>query len=461
MAPAGPWAARLLAACLVLAVDGFVPAALPAVSRAAVLRLPPSRCAARGGRAPRCCEPPESSAEAAAAAAARQILEASGPPPDESALLNMRADPNAHFRPASSAESAASFQVAARNAAATETSCPRCSAAVMSDTAFCPSCSEPILLGGPIVRHWTTAQAEEMQHTNSQLGDSSCAPAATLTALKMIQALPTDATERLVLTDGLMRLVRQRACKCRHTAMDADSDCDVSLQTFLLARGACGGGGSAAMIDLVESKCPDVVGGAVNIGQVSPFGAGEMLEWMARWISDGAALTITMNRQKLWDITRKMAGNTKRMGAMPDAWHAQPVVGVDLTRREVICANPVKVIPEALLEAALPSASTLRLRGNEVLLHASRETEAGIQAMNWPSESWREQGVSQQVLLLRKHFPGDLWLQANKAYVTIPYSGTGDGVGPVIRLFAKRESRAGQRILSARDGTQYTMSAHD
>ena len=84
------------------------------------------------------------------------------------------------------------------------------------------------------------AQAEEMQHTNSQLGDSSCAPAATLTALKMIQALPTDATERLVLTDGLMRLVRQRACKCRHTAMDADSDCDVSLQTFLLARGACG-----------------------------------------------------------------------------------------------------------------------------------------------------------------------------------------------------------------------------
>ena len=164
------------------------------------------------------------------------------------------------------------------------------------NAAFCPSCGEAILLGGPIVYHWTMAQAEELQYTNSQLGDSSCAPAAILSSLNMIGCLPQDASERLSLTDSLMRLVRARACKCRHTSIKPESKCDVPLHKYLLARGACGGGGSRSMIDLVEEKCPQVVGAALNIGDLSPFARGELLEWMGRWMQDGAGLTMTMNR---------------------------------------------------------------------------------------------------------------------------------------------------------------------
>ena len=51
-----------------------------------------------------------------------------------------------------------------------------------------------------------------------------------------------------------------------------------------------------------------------------------------------------------------------------------------------------------------------------------------IEQYNWPTNAWRDQSVSKQVLLLRKHFPGDQWQEANKAYVTIPYSGTGEMV---------------------------------
>lgn len=43
------------------------------------------------------------------------------------------------------------------------------------------------------VRHWTNAQVEQYQYTNAQLGPSSCAPAAVLTSLNMIRALPQDA----------------------------------------------------------------------------------------------------------------------------------------------------------------------------------------------------------------------------------------------------------------------------
>ena len=52
---------------------------------------------------------------------------------------------------------------------------------------------------------------------------------------------------------------------------------------------------------------------------------------------------------------------------MPDAWHAQPIVGVDLKRREIMMANPIKTLSELDLEATIASSATLRIRGNEVL----------------------------------------------------------------------------------------------
>ena len=44
------------------------------------------------------------------------------------------------------------------------------------------------------------------------------------------------------------------------------------------------------MLDVVEERCPSVVGAAVNIGSTLPFGKGELLEWIATWMQDGAAL---------------------------------------------------------------------------------------------------------------------------------------------------------------------------
>ena len=51
-----------------------------------------------------------------------------------------------------------------------------------------------------------------------------------------------------------------------------------------------------------------------------------------------------------------------------------------------------------------------------------------------------------------------MWTEANKAFLTIPYSGTGAGVGPVLRIFAPRDSEAGARILAQRDPSLYTIS---
>jgi hypothetical protein len=53
---------------------------------------------------------------------------------------------------------------------------------------------------------------------------------------------------------------------------------------------------------------------------------------------------------------------------------------------------------------------------------------------------------------------GELWTEANKAFLTIPYMGTGENVGPVLRIFAPRDSAAGARILAQRDPSLYTMT---
>lgn len=256
----------------------------------------------------------------------------------------------------------------------------------------------------------------------------------------MIKALPEDVGARVALTDGLVRLVRQRSCNCRHDAITADSTCDVPLQQYLLSRSNCGGGGSVPIIDVVEKHCPDVVGAAVNIGANSPFAPGQLLDWMARWIQDGAAITLTGNRQKLWDYQRSRRRRNIRR-AMPDAWHAQPIVGVDITNREVILANPIKTLCEEDLEATVASSAQLRIRGNEVLQHSQDMEPEKLAQMNWPNAAWQDVDVSKQILLLRKHFPGELWVEANKAYVTVPYAGTGEDVGPVLRLFAPAARR--------------------
>lgn len=362
------------------------------------------------------------------------------------------------FSKPSAADSKASFQVAAGAAASpAQALCPCCYATVPGNAAFCIKCGEKILLGGSTVRHWTIAQAEEFQYTNSQLGPSSCAPAAVMSSLNMIHCLPDNVSARISLMDGLMRLVRHRACACRHGAIAHDSQCPVSLQQYLLARGACGGGGSEAMINLVEDVCPDVVGGALNVGSSLPFKEGALLEWIARWMQDGAALTLTFNRQKVWDFQKSRGGHTKRLGGMPDAWHAQPILAVDLDKREVVFANPVKALTEMELQQTFPSDATLRVRGNEVLLHCQGVDNEKISQYNWPSQVWRDKGVSEQILLMRKHFAGDLWLQANKAFVTIPYSGTGEQVGPLLRLFAPRDSSAGRRLLAERDSVTFEI----
>jgi len=363
------------------------------------------------------------------------------------------------FAKPSVADSKASFQVAAGagGSGRTDALCPCCYATVPSNAAFCIKCGEKILLGGSVVRHWSIAQAEEFQYTNFQLGPSSCAPASVMSSLNMIQCLPDNVSTRISLMDGLMRLVRQRACMCRHSSITLDSHCDVSLQKYLLSRGACGGGGSEAIINLVEEMCPDVVGGALNVGASLPFANGAFLDWIARWMQDGAAMTLTFNRQQVWDFQKSRGAHAKRLGAMPDAWHAQPIIAVDLVKREVIFANPVKALSEEELEGAFPAQSTLRVRGNEVLFHCLGVANEKIEQYNWPTNAWRDQSVSKQVLLLRKHFPGDQWQEANKAYVTIPYSGTGEMVGPLLRVFAARDSAAGRRLIAIRDSKTYQL----
>ena len=300
------------------------------------------------------------------------------PPPPPPPPPPSQAPPRGFYKP-SATESAASFQVAARESTGSST----------------------------LVRHWTIAQAEEFQYTNSQLGPSSCAPASVLSALSMIKCLPKSVGERLTLTDGLIRLVRQRSCKCRHGSITADSSCSVPLQQYLTSRGECGGGGSVAMIDLVEQLCPTVVGAAVNVGETYPFASDQVVDWISEWMLAGAALTVTSNRQNTWEYLKKNPHkHNRRLGGMPDSWHAQPIIGVDTQKRQVVFANPVKVVSEQELEATLASPATLRVRGNDVLLHCQGVDADKIEQYNWPSASWRQHAVSEQILLLRKHFPG-------------------------------------------------------
>lgn len=60
--------------------------------------------------------------------------------------------------------------------------------------------------------------------------------------------------------------------------------------------------------------------------------------------------------------------------------------------------------------------------------------------------------VDLQVMGLRGRCAGDEWPDAREEFVTVPYAGTGEGVGPCIRIFARRGTRAGDRIEAASGG---------
>jgi hypothetical protein len=78
--------------------------------------------------------------------------------------------------------------------------CSVCYAPQGSGHKFCISCGAPQLIGGGIVRHWTTEEARAKQFTNTAIGVSSCGPASVLTALSMIGSLP--------LHDNLLLIMR-------------------------------------------------------------------------------------------------------------------------------------------------------------------------------------------------------------------------------------------------------------
>jgi len=147
---------------------------------------------------------------------------------------------------------------------------------------------------------------------------------------------------------------------------------------------------------------------------------------------------------------------------MPDSWHAQAVSGVDLNRRVIHVANPSRYLSEAELVMGLPCRPLIHIRASEVLFHCKDMTNAEIEQVVWPSEDWQnlEVPVTKQILDLREKFPGDSWMEAGGRAVTIPYAGTGDGVGPTLRFFAVKGSKAADRILAARDET-FKMPTED
>ena len=73
----------------------------------------------------------------------------------------------------------------------------------------------------------------------------------------------------------------------------------------------------------------EVAGAAIKIGEECPIPEGEVLEWMAGWMRDGAALTITYNRQR-------------RVGEgadVPDCWHAQVNRSARLPLNDFTCVG--------------------------------------------------------------------------------------------------------------------------
>ena len=52
---------------------------------------------------------------------------------------------------------------------------------------------------------------------------------------------------------------------------------------------------------------------------------------------------------------------------------------------------------EEELIKSMPSAATLMVRGNEVLLHCKDMTDEEIEGLVWPTEHWQDLRVTEQV----------------------------------------------------------------
>ncbi|EKX38640.1 hypothetical protein GUITHDRAFT_144037 [Guillardia theta CCMP2712] len=176
----------------------------------------------------------------------------------------------------------------------------------------------------------------------------------------------------------------------------------------------------------VEEVCPNVVGAAVHVGAEPVKASGSLREFLVRWMMEGASITMTFNRQ-------------------------QAICSVDLQTGDILTTNPIKILSVQDVEAWLPSEASLYLRGNEVLFHCKQDSDEVVKAIQWPSASWEDMQVKEQILSLRKLYPGERWNEAKDSWVKIPYAGTGENVGPCLRLFAPRQSEAGRRILASRD----------
>jgi len=327
--------------------------------------------------------------------------------------------------------------------------CPECFAELPKNVRarFCQNCRAEFVPSQ--IAHWNYKEARGKQFRNADLElPSSCGVCSVLSALAMLGKITKGTPEADELVAHMTPLIRKRACdlagsNCRHETLSFDSECDVSLSEHLVGRSECGSSGSAALIDKVEEYFPDVVGAALPIGTQLPMEKDSVLEWVAGWIKDEGAVCVTYNRQNAYDGDET---------AIPDCWHAQTVFSVDLEERTASLTNPMKVMTEEDLVRFLPSEPILKVRANEALFHARRMTDEDIKGIVWPNERWTEMQVTEQLISLRATYSGvDDWVTAGDEFVTIPYAGTGEGVGPCFRVFAKRDSVAGQRILSARE----------
>ncbi|KAM3585375.1 uncharacterized protein V6R79_016108 [Siganus canaliculatus] len=252
---------------------------------------------------------------------------------------------------------------------------------------------------------WSIQEALERQ--TLQIGASACGATAVVDVLK---ALGVDVSP-------------EEADRCVQTRLRRNES---PLPDYLLSRSEAGATHAQLIRGAEEASQGKVAG---RFFRLHPRRLVRLVPWLARWIQRGAVPIATMNMQLAVPEGEEV----------PDAWHHQLIFGV--SPNTVFMTNPLDVVSEEELHQRLCSESVLLIRREDVLKRLTPECRlSDLSEPLWKALDVEGQ-VRQMCLQEEEEESG-----GKLTHIKIPAAYSSG-----ITLFALRESKLGEELLSAPD----------
>lgn len=256
---------------------------------------------------------------------------------------------------------------------------------------------------------WSIQEALEKQ--TLQIGASACGATAVVDVLKFLGVdVAPEEVDRCVQT-----------CLRRNESPLAD---------YLLSRSVAGATHAQLITGAEKASKGKVLG---RFFHLHPRRRVSLVPWLASWIKKGAVPVATMNMQLAVPEGEEV----------PDAWHHQLIFGV--APHAVFMTNPLDFVHEDEVHQRVCSGSVLLIRREDVL---QRLTSDGCPFTLTEPQSdprWTAMDVEGQVrqMVLEEKQEAD---RTKLTHITIPAAYSSG-----ITLFALRDSKLGQELLSASD----------